>query len=102
LALISRDSPIVAIAVKDHTYEKMLGNISEVSARGSPVIAIGFEGDTELPRYVDDAIWIREIPPMFSPVPVIVVLQLWAYYLAKARGCPIDKPKNIAKTVTVE
>jgi glucosamine--fructose-6-phosphate aminotransferase (isomerizing) len=102
LALISRDSPIVAIAVKDHTYEKMLGNISEVSARGSPVIAIGFEGDTELPRYVDDAIWIREIPSMFSPVPVIVVLQLWAYYLAKARGCPIDKPKNIAKTVTVE
>jgi len=102
LALISKDSPIVAIAVKDHTYEKMLGNISEVSARGSPVIAIGFEGDTELPKYVDDAIWIREIPPMFSPVPVIVVLQLWAYYLAKARGCPIDKPKNIAKTVTVD
>ena len=102
LALISKDSPIVAIAVKDHTYEKMLGNISEVSARGSPVIAIGFEGDTELPKYVDDAIWVREIPPMFSPVPVIVVLQLWAYYLAKARGCPIDKPKNIAKTVTVD
>jgi glucosamine--fructose-6-phosphate aminotransferase (isomerizing) len=102
LALISKDSPIVAIAVKDHTYEKMLGNISEVSARGSPVIAIGYEGDTELPRYVDDAIWIRETPPMFSPVPVIVVLQLWAYYLAKARGCPIDKPRNIAKTVTVE
>jgi glucosamine--fructose-6-phosphate aminotransferase (isomerizing) len=102
LALISKDSPVVAVAVRDHTYEKMLGNISEVSARGSPVIAIGFEGDTELPRYVDDAIWIREIPPVFSPVPVIVVLQLWAYYLAKARGCPIDKPRNIAKTVTVE
>jgi glucosamine--fructose-6-phosphate aminotransferase (isomerizing) len=102
LALISKESPVVAIAVKDHTYEKMLGNISEVSARGSPVIAIGFEGDTDLPRYVDDAIWIREIPPVFSPVPVIVVLQLWAYYLAKARGCPIDKPRNIAKTVTVE
>jgi glucosamine--fructose-6-phosphate aminotransferase (isomerizing) len=51
---------------------------------------------------VDDAIWIRETPPMFSPVPVIVVLQLWAYYLAKARGCPIDKPRNIAKTVTVD
>ncbi len=102
LALISKDSPVVAVAIRDHTYEKMLGNISEVSARGSPVIAIGFEGDTELPRYVDDAIWIREIPPVFSPVPVIVVLQLWAYYLAKARGCPIDKPRNIAKTVTVE
>ena len=102
LALISKDSPVVAIAVKDHTYEKILGNISEVSARGSPLIAVGFEGDTELPKYVDDVISIREIPPVFSPVPVIVVLQLWAYYLAKARGCPIDKPRNIAKTVTVE
>jgi glucosamine--fructose-6-phosphate aminotransferase (isomerizing) len=102
LALLSKDSPVVAIAVKDHTYEKMLGNISEVSARGSPVIAIGFEGDTELAKYADDVIWLREIPPVFSPVPVIVALQLWAYYIAKARGCPIDKPKNIAKTVTVE
>jgi glucosamine--fructose-6-phosphate aminotransferase (isomerizing) len=102
LALLSKDSPVVAIAIKDHTYERMLGNISEVSARGSPVIAIGFEGDTELARYADDVIWVREIPPVFSPVPVIVALQLWAYYLAKARGCPIDKPKNIAKTVTVE
>ena len=102
LALLSKDSPVVAIAVRDRTYEKMLRNISEVSARGSPVIAIGYEGDTELARYVDDVIWVREIPPVFSPVPVIVALQLWAYYLAKARGCPIDKPKNIAKTVTVE
>ena len=102
LALISKDSPVVAIAVKDHTYEKMLGNMSEVSARGSPLVAIGFEGDAELPKFVDDVISIREIPPVFSPVPVIVVLQLWAYYLAKARGCPIDKPRNIAKTVTVE
>jgi glucosamine--fructose-6-phosphate aminotransferase (isomerizing) len=102
LALISKESPVVAIAVKDHTYEKMLGNISEVSARGSPLVAVGFEGDTELPKFVDDVIGIREVAPVFSPVPVIVVLQLWAYYLAKARGCPIDKPRNIAKTVTVE
>jgi len=102
LALISKESPVVAIAVKDHTYEKMLGNISEVSARGSPVIAIGFEGDTDLQKYADEVIYIREIPPLFSPVPVAVVLQLLAYYLARERGCPIDKPKNIAKTVTVE
>jgi glucosamine--fructose-6-phosphate aminotransferase (isomerizing) len=102
LALISKDSPVVAIAVRDHTYEKMLGNISEVSARGSPVIAIGFQTDTELAKFADEIIGIREIPPVFSPVPIIVVLQLWAYYLAKARNCPIDKPRNIAKTVTVE
>jgi glucosamine--fructose-6-phosphate aminotransferase (isomerizing) len=102
LALLSKDSPVVAVAVRDHTYEKMLGNISEVSARGSPVIAIGFEGDTDLPKFADDIVSIRQVPPIFSPVPVIVTLQLWAYYLARARGCPIDKPKNIAKTVTVE
>ncbi|MBU1158860.1 MAG: glutamine--fructose-6-phosphate transaminase (isomerizing) [Candidatus Thermoplasmatota archaeon] len=102
LALLSKDSPVVAIAAKDHTYEKMLANISEVSARGSPVIAIGYEGDTDLQKFADDVIYIREIPPLFSPVPIIVALQLWSYYLAKERGCAIDKPRNIAKTVTVE
>ncbi|MCJ7607504.1 MAG: glutamine--fructose-6-phosphate transaminase (isomerizing) [Thermoplasmata archaeon] len=102
LALLSKDSPVVAIAVKDHTYEKMLGNISEVSARGSPVIVIGVEGDTEIPKLADDVIFMKQMPPLFSPIPAIVVLQLWAYFLALARGCPIDKPRNIAKTVTVE
>jgi glucosamine--fructose-6-phosphate aminotransferase (isomerizing) len=102
LALLSKDSPVVAIAVRDPTFERMLGNISEVSARGSPVIAIGFEGDPDLPKYADDVVSVRQLPPIFSPVPVIVALQLWAYYLARARGCPIDKPRNIAKTVTVE
>ncbi len=102
LALISKDSPVIAIAVKDHTYDKILGNISEVSARGSPVIAVGYEGDTELGKYADDVIYIREIPPLFSPVPVVVALQLFSYYLARERGCPIDKPRNIAKTVTVD
>ena len=102
LALLSKDSPVVAIAAKDHTYEKMLANISEVSARGSPVIAIGYESDTELQKFADDVIYIRDIPPLFSPVPIIVALQLWSYYLAKERGCAIDKPRNIAKTVTVE
>lgn len=102
LALVSKESPVVAIAVKDHTYEKMLGNISECSARGSPVIAVAFDTDTEITKYVDDVIRIREIAPIFAPVPIIVALQIWAYYLAKAKGCPIDKPRNIAKTVTVE
>ncbi|MCU0859719.1 MAG: glutamine--fructose-6-phosphate transaminase (isomerizing) [Thermoplasmata archaeon] len=102
LALISKESPVVAIAIKDHTYEKMLGNISEVTARGSPVIAIGYEGDTELRKYADEVLTVRELPPVFSPVPVIVTLQLLSYYLARERGCPVDKPRNIAKTVTVE
>jgi len=102
LALLSNATPVVAIAVKDGTYEKMLANMSEVSARGSPVVAVGFEDDTELAKFADDVVTIRPLEPVFSPVPVIVVLQLLAYYLARERGCPIDKPRNIAKTVTVE
>ncbi|UCE81371.1 MAG: glutamine--fructose-6-phosphate transaminase (isomerizing) [Methanobacteriota archaeon] len=102
LALLSKDSPVIAIVSRDHTYDKMIGNISEVSARDSPVIAVASEDDTEIGKFADDVIYLRNIPSLFSPVPVIVALQLWAYYLAKERGCSIDKPRNIAKTVTVE
>ena len=102
LAVISSQTPVVAIAVKDHTYDKMLGNIGEVNARGSPTIGIGMENDPELEKVVDDIIQVPELRPLLSPVPVAVVLQLFAYYMAKARGCAIDKPRNLAKTVTVE
>jgi len=80
----------------------MRSNVGEVSARGSPVLAIGTEGDKELPRSVDDVIWIPEMPWIFSPVAVSVALQLFAYEAARMRGCPIDKPRNLAKSVTVE
>jgi glucosamine--fructose-6-phosphate aminotransferase (isomerizing) len=102
LALCTEKTPVVAIAPKDHTYEKMLGNISEVSARGSPVIAIGFQDDTELEKLADEVIYIPEVPPLFSPVPIAVVVQLLAYYVAKEKNCEIDKPRHLAKSVTVE
>ncbi|UCH89911.1 MAG: glutamine--fructose-6-phosphate transaminase (isomerizing) [Thermoplasmata archaeon] len=102
LALLMPQTPIVAIAVKDHTYDKMISNIEEVTARDSPVIAIGHESDTELEKYVDTVLRIPDVPPLFTPVPVAVVLQLLAYYTARNRGCPIDKPRNLAKSVTVE
>jgi len=73
-----------------------------VSARGSPVLAIGTEGDKELPKFVDDVIEIPSLPWIFSPVPVSVALQLFAYEAARMRDCPIDKPRNLAKSVTVE
>ena len=95
-------TPLVAISVKGPTYEKMRSNVGEVSARGSPVLAIGTEGDKELPRSVDDVIWIPDTPWIFSPVAVSVALQLFAYEVARMRGCPIDKPRNLAKSVTVE
>jgi len=102
LALLSRETPVVAICVRDHTYEKMLGNVREVTARDSPVLAIGTEGDQDLVKYAEDVFLVPKVNPLFSPVPIIVALQLFAYYLAIERGCPVDKPRNIAKTVTVE
>jgi len=102
LAVISEKTPIVAIAVRDHTYEKMLSNIGEVNARGGPVIGIGMDDDSDLGKYVDDIILVPTVRPLLSPIPIVVALQLLAYHVAKARGCAIDKPRNLAKTVTVE
>jgi len=102
LALVTSSTPVIAIAVQDPTYDKMRSNIGEVSARGAPVLAIGTEGDKEMPKFVDDVIAIPQIPWIFSPVPVSVALQLFAYEVARMHGCPIDKPRNLAKSVTVE
>src|SRR5207245_175251 len=102
LALLTPSTPVIAIVAQDPTYEKMRSNVGEVSARGSPVLAIGTEGDKELPKFVDDVIEIPSIPWIFSPVPVSVALQLFAYEAARMRDCPIDKPRNLAQSVTVE
>ncbi len=102
LALITKDTPVVAIAVDDPTYEKMRSNIGEVDARGARILAVGTEGDRELPKFVDDVIPVPRMSWIFSPVPVSVALMLFAYHVARLRGCPIDRPRNLAKSVTVE
>ncbi len=102
LALVTEETPVIAIAVKDQTYEKMLGNIGEVSARGATVIGIGTKGDTELAKYADHVIYIPKVPPLFTPVLTSVVMQLLAYHTANVRKCEIDKPRHLAKSVTVE
>ncbi len=102
LALITKDTPVVAIAVDDPTYEKMRSNLGEVNARGARILAIGTEGDRELPKFADDVISVPRMSWIFSPVPVSVALMLFAYHVARLRGCPIDKPRNLAKSVTVE
>jgi glutamine---fructose-6-phosphate transaminase (isomerizing) len=102
LALIDSRTPVVAAVIKDHTYDKMMSNVAEVQARDSPVLAIGTEGDQDLPNVVSRVILIPEVPAMFVPFPLSVVLQLLAYYTARRKGCSIDKPKNLAKSVTVE
>jgi glucosamine--fructose-6-phosphate aminotransferase (isomerizing) len=102
LALINDGTPIVAIATKGHTYDKMLSNIKEVKARDAVVIAVADEDDTEIEKYVDVVLRIPPSHELLSPILSSVVLQLLAYYTALARGCPIDKPRNLAKSVTVE
>lgn len=102
LALLTPDTPVVALAPRDTTYDKMMGNIGEVTARGSPVLAVATEGDRDIAKVVDDVIQVPRVKNMFTPLPIVVALQLFAYHVARERGCPIDKPRNLAKSVTVE
>jgi len=101
-ALLTAETPVVAIAIRDHTYDKMISNIGEVSARSAPVIAVGNENDRELKKASDLTLYVPEVLPLLSPIPVITTLQLLAYHVALLRGCEIDKPRNLAKSVTVE
>jgi glucosamine--fructose-6-phosphate aminotransferase (isomerizing) len=101
-ALLGSDTPVIAIVAKDSTYEAMLTNIKEIKARGSPLIALAEEGDEAIKELSDLVITVPRVDAMFSPVVNIVALQLLAYYTAKERGCPIDFPRNLAKSVTVE
>ncbi|MDO8687082.1 MAG: SIS domain-containing protein, partial [Dehalococcoidales bacterium] len=102
LALLSRQTPVIAIVARDNTYEVMLSNIREIKARGSPLIALAEEGDEAIGELADSVIAVPKVDALFSPVVNIVALQLLAYYTAKERGCPIDFPRNLAKSVTVE
>ncbi|MFH1650991.1 MAG: glutamine--fructose-6-phosphate transaminase (isomerizing) [Chloroflexota bacterium] len=101
-ALLGTPTPVVAVVGKDNTYDAMLASIKEVKARKSPVIAVVPEDDTGVAELVDTVLYVPPIPPVLSPVVNTVVLQLLAYYTARERGCPIDFPRNLAKSVTVE
>ncbi|MEM2991465.1 MAG: glutamine--fructose-6-phosphate transaminase (isomerizing) [Halobacteria archaeon] len=102
LALLSKDVPVVAIATKNATYEKMLSNIREVKARDAPVIAIANIGDMDIEKFVDRVIRVPEVSEELSPILSAVVVQLLAYFTARKKGCSIDKPRHLAKSVTVE
>jgi glucosamine--fructose-6-phosphate aminotransferase (isomerizing) len=102
IALIEDGVPVVAVATRCHVYPKMLSNIQEVKARGAVVIAVVTEGDTEAASLADHVIAVPETPELLSPVVVTVPLQLLAYHVARLRGCDVDQPRNLAKSVTVE
>ncbi len=102
IALIEAGVPVVAIATECHVYPKMLSNIQEVRARGAEVIAIATEGDMQIGALADHVLEVPATPELLSPVVVTVPLQLFAYHVAKLRGCDVDQPRNLAKSVTVE
>jgi glucosamine--fructose-6-phosphate aminotransferase (isomerizing) len=106
IALIDENMPVVAIAPSDHVYEKMLSNVQEVKARGGSVIAVTTEGDDTIAQLVDSAtdsiVSLPAMPPELAPIGIVVPLQLLAYHIAIRRGCDVDQPRNLAKSVTVE
>ena len=102
ISLIDAEMPVVALIPKDNLYDKMLSNINEVKARGGTVIAIATEGDTDIAKRVDEVIYIPQASPLVNPVLIAVPMQLLAYHIALRRGCDVDQPRNLAKSVTVE
>jgi glucosamine--fructose-6-phosphate aminotransferase (isomerizing) len=106
IALIDEQMPVVAIAPHDHVFEKMIGNVQEAKARGGSVIALTTDGDARmaavLDRHTDVMVPLPSTTPLLTPVVMTVPLQLLAYHIAVRRGCDVDQPRNLAKSVTVE
>jgi len=102
ISLIDHDMPVVALAPRDALYDKMRSNIQEVKARGGKVIALVTQGQHDLAGVADDLIEVPPVPYLVSPLVNVAPLQLLAYYIAVRRGCDVDQPRNLAKTVTVE
>ncbi len=102
IALIDSNMPVVFIAVQDRLYEKSLSNLQEVRARGGQIIAIATESDQQIVKYADEVLYVPPVPEPLYPVLTVLPLQLLAYHAAVLRGCDVDQPRNLAKSVTVE
>jgi len=101
-ALLTEKTPVIAIATNDKTYDKIIANIGEIKARGPKVIAIAEEKDTEIEKHADYVIRYPEDSDILSCIPIVVILQMLSYHVANLKNCSIDKPRNLAKSVTVE
>ena len=102
IALLDPDVPLVAVATASHVYEKVVSNIQEVRARDAKVLVVATEGDEKIKRHADDILYVPDTLEAFSPLLAIIPLQLFAYHVAVERGCNVDQPRNLAKSVTVE
>jgi glucosamine--fructose-6-phosphate aminotransferase (isomerizing) len=102
IALVDENTPSVFIMPQGFVYDKVIANLEEIKARGGPVIAVAAEGDDRVTQLADDVIYTPTVEEYLQPVVTILPLQLLAYHIAVLRGCDVDKPRNLAKSVTVE
>ena len=102
IALVDERTPSVFLVPRGHVFDKVMSNMQEIKARGGPVIAIASEGDDEVAAVADDVIYVPDVPEYLQPIVVAIPLQLLAYEIAVLCGCDVDKPRNLAKSVTVE
>src|SRR6266567_515859 len=102
IALLDPDTPLIAVATASHVYEKVVSNIQEVRARDAHIIVVATEGDQHICQHAHDVLYVPETLEVFSPLLATIPLQLFAYHAAVARGCNVDQPRNLAKSVTVE
>ncbi len=102
IALVDRETPSVFLMPRGPIFDKVMSNLEEVKARGGPVIAVACEGDEDVAARADEVIYVPEVPEYLQPLVSVVPLQLLAYHIALLRGCDVDKPRNLAKSVTVE
>jgi glucosamine--fructose-6-phosphate aminotransferase (isomerizing) len=102
IALIDEEMPVIFIATQDSSYEKVVSNIQEVKARKEKIVAVVTEGDTQVKALADHVIEVPLTHEAFTPLLSVIPLQLFSYHIAVMRGCNVDQPRNLAKSVTVE
>ncbi|OGW58364.1 MAG: hypothetical protein A3D21_03210 [Nitrospirae bacterium RIFCSPHIGHO2_02_FULL_42_12] len=100
--MIDDKMPTVALITRNNVYDKVISNIMEVKARGGKVIAIATDGDEDISAKADDVVYLPQFDHLLTPVLLAIPLQLFAYHIAVLRGCDVDQPRNLAKSVTVE
>jgi glucosamine--fructose-6-phosphate aminotransferase (isomerizing) len=102
IALVTNELPVVCVAVDGDVYDKVVSNIQEIRARSGIVLSVATSGNEAIKNHSADVLYVPECYEPFSPILVAVPLQLFAYYVAANRGCDVDQPRNLAKSVTVE
>jgi len=102
IAMLDAEFPVIALCPQDDVYEKMISNIEEVKARKAPILAFGTTGDSHLASLATDIIYMPKVHPIIQPIVSTVPLHLFAYYVGTAKGLNVDRPRNLAKSVTVE